>query len=242
MGDSGEGDGSSAGVISEGATPRAVYSSFSSSVDPAVIIVREKALDILRKDYPKVKDGVLSLEVFMRRKSRKAVYELRDFMAHFAKIFEDGISEDDAEHNFSECRTHLRRCVVEPLEYKAEKGFVRLDRLTRYFGWVIWRAPQAKKDFHKNMFEVKKLIASGRHVKAEGDATGYFLAAFEKVQELQADVGPIWYTVRAILALIVIFLAGLFAEAGKDAYLNLKAKHFSTKAPVVIIGESTPKE
>lgn len=208
------------------------HSSFSTSVDDEVVRCRTEAIDILRDDYPGVKDGLLSLEVFMRRKSRKAVYELRDFLAHFAKIFEDEISPADARHNLSECRTHLRRCAVEPLEYKAEKGFVRLDRLSRWFGWVVWRAPQTKKDFHRTMVEIKKLIAAGRHVKAEGRAADSFRNAFELVEDLKADVGPVRYIIRAIIAAVVIFLVGLLSEAGRSSYLQWKAACKSSRPAI----------
>ena len=186
---------------------------------------RENAITILREDYPAVKDGVLALEVFMRRKSRKAVYELREFLSQLAKIFEYGISSTDAEHNVSECRTHLRRCIVEPLEYKAEKGFVRLHRISFWFGWVIWRAPQAHKDFHHNMVKIKHLIAEGRQVKTEGKAAVLFREAFELVEDLKAEVGPLWFVTRAIIGLIVVFLCGWAAEAGKDSYVQWHQKH-----------------
>ncbi|MBM3334367.1 hypothetical protein FJY63_06875 [Candidatus Sumerlaeota bacterium] len=68
----------------------------------------------------------------MRRRSRKAVYELRDFLDHLARVFSPEVAPEEAEKHVHEMRTHLRRCAVEPLEYQAEKNFVRVDQYVRF--------------------------------------------------------------------------------------------------------------
>jgi hypothetical protein len=214
------------------------HSAFSSTVPPEVLKCRAAALDIIRDDYPKVKDGILSLETFMRRKSRKAVYELRDFMAHFVIIFTDGVSEEDAKHNLSECRTHLRRCIVEPLEYQAEKGFVKLDRLSRCFGWVLWRTPQTKKDFYHNMVRIQELIARGREVKADGNAANFFREAFELVQDLKADIGPARYIIKGIFWILAIFVAGILTAMAATTWEKVCPAKQASGAPT---GEIAPE-
>ena len=143
--------------------------------------VRHEAIEILRSQYPRVKRAMLRLEVFRRQRSRKAVYELRDFLDHLAALFQDDISVDSAETHVKECRTHLRRCSVEPLEYIAEKQFVQLDRYVRWFAkipYVIRHNPVAKPEFFAKMQEVKELIAQGRDVKTEGRAAELMDKAF----------------------------------------------------------------
>jgi len=207
---------------------------FDSTIHLDVLDCRRQALTIIREDYPAVKNGVLRLEVFMRRKSRKAVYELRDFMAHFAIIFDDRVTPEDARHNLSECRTHLRRCVVEPLEYQAEKGFVRLDRLSRYFGWVLWGTPQIKKNFYKKMVEAKALIAEGRIVKTEGKATEHFEKAFMIVQDLTAEVGPARYIVKAVFWIAAIFAAGIVTAMAITVWNNICPAKTLTDGPAIV--------
>jgi len=176
--------------------------------------LRQEALEILRKDYPKIKDGIFRLEVFMRQKSRKAVYELRDFLDHLCALHRDDISLEDAQKHLYECHTHLRRCAVEPLEYMAEKRFVQLDRYARWFAMVpfIFRDnPLAKPEFFQKMKEAKGLIAEGRIVKTEGRACELMDQAFGIVTDLMSQVEPLRYVVKGLLWAIGIFLAGLLA-------------------------------
>ena len=70
--------------------------------------IRQEALEILRVDYPQVKEGMCRLEVFMRAKSEKAVYELRDFLDHLAGLFREDVTLEEATKHIHECRTHLR--------------------------------------------------------------------------------------------------------------------------------------
>ena len=179
--------------------------------------IREEALDILREDYPRAKESMCRLEVFMRTKSKKAVYELRDFLDHLAAIFySDDIPPDEAEKHVHECRTHLRRCSVEPLEYMAEKGFVELDeaaqRIQRY-PFLLSDNPFIKPNFLHRMRDAKACIAKGRVVKTDGEACQWMDKAFWIVEELKAEVEPTkaleraWF--KAARWAAVIFAGGI---------------------------------
>lgn len=166
--------------------------------------IRREAIEILRVDYPKVKAGVLRLEVFMQTKSKKAVYELRDFLDHLAMLFREDIPVEEAERHLCECRTHLRRCAVEPLEYMAEKEFVRLDRYARWCARVPvlfgYRGnPLSKPEFFQKMKEAKQHIVDGRIVKTEGKACEHMEAAFAAVTELLGQISPWRYLSQGLL-------------------------------------------
>jgi hypothetical protein len=178
--------------------------------------IRREALEILRVDYPKVKEGMLRLEVFMQAKSRKAVYELRDFLDHLALLFQNDISIDEANKHIYECRTHLRRCVIEPLEYMAEKRFVKLDRYARWCArvpFIFRNNPFSKPEFFQRMKEAKEQITKGRIVKTEGQACEHMDKAFEIVTDLLAQVAPLKYLMQGIVWLAGIFIAGLLTGA-----------------------------
>lgn len=184
--------------------------------------LREEAIRILREDYPKIKEGVYRLEVFMRSRSKKAVYELRDFLDHLASLFRDNISEEEAEKHINECRTHLRRCSVEPLEYMAEKRFIKLDLYVRWFARIpfIRNNPTTKFEFFQKMQEIKRLIAEGRIVKTEGTACELMDKAFGITTDLLAQISPLSFLIQGLCWVIVVFFTGWVA-----AYLTLVLSH-----------------
>jgi hypothetical protein len=179
-----------------------------------IAAIRKEAIELLRVDYPRVKTGMLRLEVFMRTRSKKAVYELRDFLDHLARLFCEDITLEDAQKHLHECRTHLRRCSVEPLEYMAEKRFVKLDRYVRWLApisFVFRNSPLTKPEFFQKMKEAKQHIVTGRAVKTEGEACEHMDKAFEIVTDLLAQVGPIQYILRGVVWFICIFVAAFLA-------------------------------
>lgn len=161
----------------------------------------------------------------MRFESKKAVYELRDFLDHLAALFREDISEQDAEKHINECRTHLRRCSVEPLEYMAEKRFIKLDLYVRWFARIpfIRNNPTTKPEFFKKMQEIKKLIAEGRTVKTEGKACELMDKAFGIATDLLSQVHPISFVLQGIVWIISVFII-----AYVTAYLTFI---MSTKIP-----------
>ena len=182
--------------------------------DQKIEDIRREALEMLRVDYPKIKEGVCRLEVFMRQKSKKAVYELRDFLDHLSALFQQDIAIDEATKHLHECRTHLRRCAVEPIEYQAEKRFVQLDRWARWYARIpvpFRDNPLSKPEFFQRMKEAKRLIAEGRIVKTEGQACEHMDKAFEIVTDLLEQVRPLKYILQGILLAIGIFVSGVLA-------------------------------
>ena len=174
--------------------------------------LRDEVVEILRTDYPSAKRAVFRLEVFRRTKSRKAVYELRDFLDHLALLFADDVSVETAEIHIYECRTHLRRCVVEPLEYMAERQFVRVDRYARWFARVpcwIRKNPVAKKEFFQEMVRAQELIVEGPATKATGKACDLFDEAFGILTDLLSQVHPLRYLVDGLFWLSLIVGAAL---------------------------------
>ena len=183
-------------------------------MDKNIEDARREVLEILQVDYPKVKEGVYRLEVFMQRKSRKAVYELRDFLDHLAALSREDITVEEAKKHRYECRTHLRRCSVEPLEYQAEKSFVRLDRYARWYARIplpFRDNPLSKPAFFQKMKEAKNHIVQGRLVKTEGQACEHMDKAFEIVMDLLEQVRPGRYRIQGILVGIGVFIAGVLA-------------------------------
>ena len=176
--------------------------------------IRREALEILRVEYPKVKAGIYRLEVFMRVKSKKAVYELRDFLDHLAALFQKEITIEDANKHLYECRTHLRRCAVEPLEYMAEKRFVWLDFYAQWYARIpfIFRDnPLNKPEFFEKMKQAKALIAEGRSIKTQGRACELMDKAFEIVTDLLEQVNLSKYLWQGIAWVVVTFISGVLA-------------------------------
>jgi hypothetical protein len=171
---------------------------------------RKECIRILREEYPKIKDGVFRLEVFMQTKSKKAVYELRDCFDHIATLHKDGITEEEANLHLNECRTHLRRCVVEPLEYMAEKQFFQLHKYVQRFGWIrfIKDNPLSKPDFFHKMKKIKELIAEGRTSKTEGNAAQIFGEAFNESHALLSEITPLRYLINGVLVVVGAFISG----------------------------------
>jgi len=176
--------------------------------------IRNEALKLLREDYPQIKVGMCRLEVFMRAKSKKAVYELRDFLDHLASLFRDDITIEDAKKDLYECRTHLRRCAVEPLEYMAEKRFVKLDRYARWFACIpiVFRDnPLSKPEFFQRMQEAKQLLVEGRRAKTEGSACGFMNDAFAIVTDLLGQIDPLKYLLQGLFWLLTTFTGAVLA-------------------------------
>lgn len=178
--------------------------------------IRQETVSILQDEYPEVQKGLLQLEAFLRFKSRKAVYELRDFLYHLAEIYRTDITPEEAENPLAECRTHLRRCTVEPLEYQAEKTFVRIDRYVRWFGWLPWalgRNPIHDSDFVNEMHEIQRLIAKGRAIKTEGEACHLLRDAFERAMRLQEKIRPIRFALVGLVVVVLSMVVGGVVQA-----------------------------
>jgi hypothetical protein len=189
--------------------------------------VRAAAIDLLRTDYRFAKKAMVELEVFTRSRSKKAVYELRDFTDHLSFIFQDSIDADAAEAHLKEAKTHLRRCIVEPIEYLAEKQLVRVSR---YSAWIIFRIPATtnpalRSGFYTKVIEAKQLIVQGRLEKTSSAAYDTFKQAFEIGTDLLAEVHPLQWGWKGFMSLMVV--AGVLAAVTTAAvhYTRLLLEH-----------------
>ena len=116
-------------------------------------ILGEKLSRSSRRTTQKSKRGCFGSKSSCGREAKSGL-QARDFLDHFAALFQDNITVEEAAKHLFECRTHLRRCTVEPLEYMAEKGFVRLDSYSRWcaripFLFAFRDNPVSKPDFFR---------------------------------------------------------------------------------------------
>src|SRR6266436_5232631 len=81
------------------------------------------AKEVLTEYYPHAKEAILSLEVYSRKRSQRAVYELRDTLDHLSIALASSTSPAEARRHLAECHTHLRRAAIEPYEWLAERKF-----------------------------------------------------------------------------------------------------------------------
>jgi hypothetical protein len=172
--------------------------------------VRQEALRVLREDYARASQAIIELEVFTHSPSKKAVHQLRDFLDHLHYIF---ATEDVslANSHLEEAKTHLRRCVLEPIEYLAEKQFVEVDECCQQ--WILSvpfkENPARQSDFLKRMREAKQWIAKGRMRKTDLGAYDDFHRAFEITTDLLNEVHPYQWRAKAIWWTVQLLAAGV---------------------------------
>lgn len=89
----------------------------------------EAAKEVLTNHYPHAKTAILSLEMMAKKRSERAVYELRDTLDHISIALSPETTPCEARRHFAECHTHLRRSAVEPYEWMAEKTFLEIEKI-----------------------------------------------------------------------------------------------------------------
>lgn len=151
--------------------------------------VRQAAIRLLREDYPLAKKAIIELEVFTNSRSKKAVYEIRDFTDHVSEIFAENQTDVDAEKHLAEAKTHLRRCIVEPMEYQAERQWLRAHRYYRFalFQIPLLGVPNAR----TRLMQAKLKIVEGRETKTHRQAYETFRESFQITCELADAVHPV---------------------------------------------------
>ena len=175
--------------------------------------VREKALELLVTDYIEVKRIVSSLEVYMKRRSRKAVYELRDFFDHVAIILAPDTPLSELKHHFEECKTHLRRATVEPLEYRAEKSLQKILRYEKFLCWIPYPFgdnPFRDPAYARRVEGIRKLITGLRTKKPLCDVAETAKQAAVASEDLLAEVqNPRHMWKRIAIAAILIIVGAV---------------------------------
>lgn len=129
-------------------------------------------VSILTEDVPVAKRAILQLETRSKKRSERAIFEMRDALDHLSSGLQDGTSHADARRHFSECLVHMRRAIVEPLEWCAERKLLDLETIVMGKGFLnrilgIEEDCQMKgTDFLENMKEIADEIVKGRLSKS----------------------------------------------------------------------------
>jgi len=149
----------------------------------------------------------------MHKKSRRAIYELRDFLDHLSLVLDSGTGQDgaDVRHHYEECCTHLRRAAVEPLEYMAETQLKRVLRLRKCLGWIPYYPPSEdpfrEPDFFDRVNEIRELIADVRTHKPEQDSVERAKKALAKANGLRESI-PVGQNVVRCLYGVLLLVGG----------------------------------
>lgn len=203
--------------------------------------VRERAIALVRQDYANAEKAIIRLEVFTRSRSKKAVYQLRDFLNHLHHIF----TTDDAakaQRHLVEAETHLRRATLEPIEYLAEKHFVMIDEgLDQWIFKIPFRGnPRMRSDFSRKMFEAREHIFRGRTQKMQHEAYVDFEKAFEISTELLAEVHPLQWRVKVLKTAVPIIAGCLAIGVALGPLYNWAFRPAAAKQPILISAPPPP--
>ncbi len=197
--------------------------------------------DVLQTEYPIAKDAIYKLEIFLRARSKRAVYELRDAFDHIAMIYSSDTSLDEAREHLAEVRTHLRRASVEPMEYLVERTWLKADRiLTNGFWW--WPLLLLKKPspadivaLNRQQTELGSLLAQGRQKKAMRAALPLLNEALDGAQDVLDRLRPKELRSRlfAVALSVIVLIVGLGISAIKDSSPTLTG--WATSSPLVFV-------
>jgi len=204
--------------------------------------IQKQVAEVLKTDYPVVRDIILKLETYLRTRSRRAVYELRDALDHIAAIYSPNTPEKDLPDHLSELKTHLRRASVEPMEYLVERLWLKADRiLKRGFWWwplLLLRTPNPaeREEIAKIHDEIINAIPDARSKKTSRQALPILLDAYTKSQNHLKRLQPneLWSRIFAG----ILFLSGItfpmILAATKQAYPQFK--DWSEAHPFLSVG------
>jgi hypothetical protein len=154
------------------------------------------ASKILTEDYPLAKNSIYTIEVFMRQKSRRAVYELRDMVDHVSIALANTTTPREARFHLAEAKTHLRRAAIEPYEWMAEKKVLQIEKIAIKGRWLhkflMVRSEIALdgNDLVDGLREISQLIIDGRVCKATSKSLEYMSEALTKADALLIKVNP----------------------------------------------------
>ena len=151
---------------------------------------------VLQEQYPVVREAIHHLEVFLHARSRRAVFELRDALSHIAHIHDVETDAAEARKHLDEIYTHFRRASVEPIEYLAERTWMKCDRVLQggFWWWPLigMRKPslEEREAYYDKRDEIGLLIVKGRNLKATPKAYPVLLEVFRCGQRLLNALAP----------------------------------------------------
>ncbi|PYJ80057.1 MAG: hypothetical protein DME22_24540 [Verrucomicrobia bacterium] len=168
---------------------------------------------ILTDDYPHAKRAIYTLEVFSRKRSRRAVYELRDTLDHLSIALNANTSPAEARRHMHECKTHLRRAAVEPFEWLAERKTLQIEKMAVRGRWLYallcLQKPDLKPEGTDLIIELKAIaqkIVEGRITKATAASVKHMEDALRMADALMEKLKPKQFYDR--LYSLLLFLAG----------------------------------
>jgi len=190
----------------------------STSVNP---LVTDRIVQILRKQYiPYVKKAIQELEVLTGKRSKRAIYELRDALDHIAIAVQQSTTEEKAIKSLNAVEEHLRRATVEPAEFVALEKLKKLLQIKdRGFWWwklFFLKAPDTK-EFDTEIFKGQQFLSEGRYYKAISVKDSYLnlQKAYRVFQELLNKIQPAELNSRIFALVSGLVIAVLFFILGK---------------------------
>ena len=151
---------------------------------------------ILTEDYPHAKRAIYTLEVFVRQRSRRSIYELRDTLDHLSIALLPETTPSEARRHLAECHTHLRRAAIEPFEYVAEKKVLQIEQIGIRGKWlhkflmVRSEISLDGNDLVEGVKAISQEIVEGRICKATSKSLGHMHNAVEMADALLEKIKP----------------------------------------------------
>jgi len=152
-----------------------------------------EALRVLTEYYPHAKRAIIMLEIYSKKRSTRAVYELRDTFDHVSIALSEETPPAEARRHFAECFTHLRRAAVEPYEWLAERRFLEIEKILvkgKWLYWLLFLTPPAGTTFASDLRDIATLIIDGRNSKGTKESLTHMQQAVEKSTELLDQLKP----------------------------------------------------
>lgn len=163
--------------------------------------------EVLTEYYPHAKRAILSLEVYSKKRSQRAVYELRDTLDHISIALSADTSNAEARRHIAECHTHLRRAAIEPFEWLAERKFLEIERLGVRGRWIyrlVMLHPPEGHDVISELGNIAAKIVEGRVAKGTSASVQLMREACEMATECLAKLKPKEFHERLFHVLLCI--------------------------------------
>jgi len=149
--------------------------------------------EVLTEYYPHAKQAILSLEVYSKKRSQRAVYELRDTLDHISIALAKTTSPAEARRHIAECHTHLRRAAIEPFEWLAEHKFLEIERLAVRGRWIYKILLMQPPEGYEVVSELEKIagkIVEGRVAKGTAASVQLMREACKMATECLEKLKP----------------------------------------------------
>ena len=149
--------------------------------------------EVLTEYYPHAKRAILSLEVYSKKRSQRAVYELRDTLDHISIAVAKDTPPAEARRHIAECHTHLRRAAIEPFEWLAERKFLEIESIAVRGRWVYRLVMLRPPEGHEVLSDLGKIagkIVEGRIAKGTSASVQLMREACEMAGECLERLKP----------------------------------------------------